>query len=130
MSQYNDEYDDEQEPGITLAIVGSRGFTNYKLLCRTVNEIRMKLNITCIVSGGAKGADKLGEKYAKEHGIKMVTMSPDWKLHKKKAGIIRNQDIVNAADYVLCFWDSQSPGTRNTIERTRKTNKMLKIVRY
>jgi hypothetical protein len=122
--------DDDDEFGITLAIVGSREFRNYKQLCDTVNRIRKKLNVKFIVSGGAQGADRLGEKYAKEHGIKLINLLPDWKKHGKKAGIMRNEDIVNASDYVLCFYDGESKGTRNTIERTKKTRKVLEIIYY
>lgn len=32
-----------------------------------------------VVSGGAKGADTLGEQWARKHKIKVLILKPDWK---------------------------------------------------
>ena len=45
-----------------IAIIGSRNFTNYKLLQEILEQYKPK--ITLVVSGAAKGADSLGEKWA------------------------------------------------------------------
>ena len=65
--------------GIILAIVGTRTFNDYKLLKKKVDEINKKTKINMIVSGGAKGADKLAEKYAKENKIPTKIFIPNWK---------------------------------------------------
>lgn len=41
-----------------IAIIGSRGFYDYKLLSDTLNKYLPDVNL--VVSGGAKGADSLG----------------------------------------------------------------------
>ena len=87
-----------------------------------MNQIHEKLNIVSIISGGAKGADQLGERYAKEEGLELTRILPDWKGRGKRAGLERNTDIVAQADYVLAFWD--------TIKKTQKTSKVLKIIYY
>lgn len=117
-------------PGIHLAIVGSRGFHRYNLLKRVVDSIRKKLNVVAIISGGAKGADSLGERYAKENKIELVRLLPDWKGRGKGAGLERNTEIVAQADYVLAFWDGESTGTNDTIIKTKNTGKKLKIIYY
>ena len=38
------------------------------------------------------------------------------KKYGKRAGILRNRDIVDAADIVVAFWDGKSPGTKNSRE--------------
>lgn len=114
----------------TLAIVGGRDFTNYNLLCKSVDNIIKNLNIKAIVSGGAQGADTLGERYAKEHNLKPIILKPEWDKYGKYAGLERNKDIVDNADIVIAFWDNKSKGTKNTIERTRKANKRLYIIPY
>lgn len=53
-----------------LAIVGTRTFNDYELLCKRVNEMQC-YGVTEVVSGGAKGADTLAERYAKENGSKL-----------------------------------------------------------
>lgn len=125
----------EEGPPIHLAIVGSRGFPNsqYPRLVREVDRIRKKLNVTAIISGGAKGADQLGERYAKEHGLEIVRLLPEWRpngIYDPQAGLKRNSEIVAQADYVLAFWDGKSTGTRDTIRKTEKTNKILKVIYY
>ena len=54
-----------------LAIIGSRGFNDYDLLKSILNPY--KDIITLVVSGGAKGADSLGEMWANENNIKTKT---------------------------------------------------------
>ena len=108
------------------AIIGSRTFDNYQLLKETIAP----LNPTEIVSGGAKGADSLGEQYAKENGIKTTIFLPDWKLHGKSAGFKRNVDIISNADVVVAFWDGVSKGTKHSIELAKKQGKTIIIVNF
>lgn len=116
--------------GIALAVVGSRGFNNYPLLKRTIDKLRETTKVVRIVSGGARGADTLGERYAREHQIETLIYKPDWDRHGRRAGVLRNEDIVEAADLVLAFWDGKSPGTRNTIGRARLSKKLHAITYY
>lgn len=110
-----------------LAVVGSRTFTDYKLLKLTLDELS---GIDLIISGGANGADKLVERYAFENGIKTTIYIPEWSKLGRSAGIIRNKIIVESADMVVAFWDGISHGTKNSIELAKKANKILKIMKY
>ena len=56
-----------------VVVAGSREFNDYELLKKELSVI----NITELISGGARGADKLGEKYANEHNIKIVRILPE-----------------------------------------------------
>ena len=109
-----------------LAVIGSRGFFDYPLLLERVTEIMPKL----IVSGGAKGADLLAEKAAKALNIPTLIFLPDWNLHGRKAGFIRNEDIIKNADVVLAFWDGESKGTKNSIDIAKKLKKKCFVVLY
>lgn len=111
-----------------LAIVGSRSFSDYDLMCREIELFCP--NVTKIVSGGAKGADTLGERYASEHDIPTEILLPDWKAYGKSAGILRNKDIVAASTHVIAFWDGVSPGTKHSIQEARKKKKELKLVLF
>ena len=106
-----------------LAIVGSRGFTSYELL---VDEITKNYNINdieCIISGGARGADKLGEKFAKENGIPTQIFIAEWGKYGKSAGFRRNVDIIKNCDECIAFWDGQSHGTKHDIDLCKQYNK-------
>lgn len=109
-----------------LAIIGSRNFNDYAWLKRVLT-FRFPVP-ELVVSGGAGGADSLAERWAEERGIKTLIYKADWDLHGKKAGILRNVDIINACDEVLAFWDGESRGTKDMIDRADK--KGLKVFIY
>ena len=113
-----------------LLIAGGRDFDDYELLCSVVDRYRGEHRVKRIVSGGAGGADRLGERYAKRHHLPILRIKPEWDRHGRAAGILRNQDLVDAADHVICFWDEKSKGTQDTIKKTRRANKSLEIVVY
>lgn len=116
----------QNDNGHVVAVVGSRDFDDYELLCKQLDPIEIR----SIVSGGAKGADSLAERYAQEHGIPIKVILPNWQLYGRGAGMVRNQAIVETACMVVAFWDGSSKGTANSIDHARKLSKSLMIVRY
>lgn len=103
-----------------VGIVGSRGFTDEAFMEQMVEDAVGIENIDCIVSGGAKGADSLGERLAIKHNIPTIIYKPNWLKYGKSAGMIRNKEIVEASDVVIAFWDGESKGTMNTIQTCMK----------
>jgi hypothetical protein len=101
-----------------ILIAGSRSIADYDLLVKVINKLNWK--ITEIVSGGAYGVDKLGIRYAKENNIKCTMFLPDWDTHGKKAGILRNKDMVEYADALIALWDGESKGTKFTIDYAKQ----------
>ena len=100
-----------------LAIVGSRDFTDYKRLSRIIDRVRTQ--ITLIVSGGARGADTLAVRYAKEKAIPYLVLPANWDEYGKQAGILRNQTIVDNADAMVAFLAPESKGTKDSIKRAQ-----------
>ena len=86
--------------------------------------------ITLIVSGGAKGADSLGEQYAAENNIPTEIYLPDWDKHGRAAGFIRNTDIIKACDVVMAFWDGESRGTRDSMSKATQLMKEVYVEMY
>ena len=114
-----------------LAIVGSRTFSNYGLLAETIFNKLCPLDfITKIVSGGAKGADSLGVDFAENNNISTLTFPAEWNKYGKRAGYLRNQTIVDNCDMVLAFWDGQSRGTADTINKAKIAKKPTFIIFY
>lgn len=108
------------------AVIGSRTFLDYE----TLKEVLDKHYISQIVSGGAKGADNLGARYANENNIPLIEFIPYWDKYGKRAGMMRNKDIIRASDVVIAFWDNISPGTKNSLEYAKKLGKKTIIVRF
>ena len=112
-----------------LVVAGSRDFNDYTLLSAELDKLLTgKTNIT-IVSGTAKGADRLGERYAAEHNLQIERFPAEWEKYHKGAGPIRNMKMVQSADAVIVFWDNESSGTKNIIECARKEDIPYRIVR-
>ncbi len=111
-----------------LGVIGSRNFDDFKLLSKYLDKIHSVEPITWVVSGGANGADKLGELWANDNYIPTMIFKPDWKKYKKSAGFIRNKEIISNSDKVIAFWDGKSKGTKHSIDLCEKLDKKCKIV--
>lgn len=112
-----------------VIIAGSRNFTDYETLKAELNILLIHKNIIEIVSGGAKGADILGEKYANEYEIKIKQFIPNWDLYGKSAGYKRNEQMAIYATHCVCFWDGVSKGTKHMIDLAEKHNLKLKVIK-
>jgi hypothetical protein len=119
-----------------LIIAGGRGFTDYGLLAETMytvydQEILGRYDTWLeIVSGKAKGADTLGEQFAKDLSIPVKEFPADWKTHSLAAGPIRNKQMGDYADELLAFWDGYSKGTLNMIQYMNKLKKPVWVRMY
>lgn len=113
-----------------IAIVGSRTFEDYELL-RAFIESNLTdeelAAVEAVVSGGARGADTLAERYAAERGLQMIVFPAEWKKYGRRAGFIRNVDIIRECDVCFAFWDGESHGTKHDIELCDETGKPCHI---
>jgi uncharacterized phage-like protein YoqJ len=109
---------------MNLAIVGSRSFkSNLPARVTAQDIVRNHLRdgkYNKIISGGAVGPDTWAEEVAEQFKLETIIYKPDWKTYGKSAGIRRNVDIINNADFVLIFWDGSSKGTAHDIKIARK----------
>lgn len=126
-----------------VAVIGSRGFDNYSLLKKVMNKYAKQA--TAIVSGGAKGADTLAERYAQEFNLEKIIFLADWGNiqvspciirnnskgpYNAMAGHNRNTKIVESADLIIAFWDFSSKGTRDSLKKAHKMGKKTIIINY
>ena len=126
-----------------IAVIGSRSFSNYRLLSEKLDKIQQLQQIDVIVSGGAKGADSYSEFWANMHNVETKIFLADWdnitrpgatvkrnkygKQYDSSAGHVRNQLIIDYADIIVAFWDGRSPGTNNAIDLAKDANKPIKV---
>ncbi|MCB5162631.1 SLOG family protein [Marinomonas algarum] len=113
-----------------VAIIGSRSLSDYSLVDEALRTGTDLNTITAIISGGAKGADTLAEKFAADCSLEIQIFKPDWKLYGRGAGIVRNKQIIESADKIFAFWDGKSKGTLNSINIAKKLGKDLTIIEY
>ena len=123
-----------------LAVVGSRHFTDYKMMSEVLSKIK---NITLIVSGGNRtfdhynnrymGADYFAEVFATVNNIPLLVHPANWYTEgrlDKSAGFKRNIKIVKDCDQLIAFWDGESKGTGHSIQEAKKANKKVTIVTF
>ena len=129
-----------------VIIAGSRNFNNYNKLKEFCDKVLVNQNDIEIISGTAEGADKLGERYAKEKGYTLTEFPAKWKdltakpcfvkYDKNKepynvlAGLNRNEEMAKYADALIIFWDGRSSGSKNMIESATKHKLKIKFYTY
>ncbi len=111
-----------------VVIAGCRDYDNYEeakeFISVCLEEIEGEI---IILSGGAKGADALGERYASENRLVLERYPAEWKKYGRGAGPKRNQKMAQQSDMVICFWDGKSRGTKSMIGLAEKYGKKVFI---
>lgn len=117
-----------------VIICGSRDFTDYELLKSKCDlflskKIEDGYKIT-IISGCAKGADTLGERYANERNFYIEKHPANWNKYGKGAGFIRNQEMALSAHACIAFFSStkESKGTKDMVNKAEKENLMVRRI--
>ena len=125
---------------LRVIIAGSREFNDYALLKKSAIEIITKKtmlpDLARIVSGGARGADRLGERFADEMGLEISRFIPDWDGLGKRAGYIRNETMAKFAvedgndGMLIAFWDGESRGTKHMINLAKKHGLEVHVINF
>lgn len=117
-----------------VIIAGGRDFNNYEFAKNKINYVlQNKMNNDTnliIICGGACGADKIGERFAKENGIEIQYYLANWSTFGKSAGYIRNKQMADNADALIAFWDGKSSGTKHMIDLAKKYGLKTRIFYY
>ena len=111
---------------VRVVICGSRDGISEQLVRNRMRELP---DGTEVISGGARGADRMTERCGHALGFRVRVFMADWDLHGKVAGFLRNQAMLDEKpDLVIAFWDGESRGTRDTITRARSMGIPVEIV--
>lgn len=111
-----------------VAVVGSRDFPAEDMAREVIRKVLYQNVGAQVVSGGARGPDTWGEQ---EGDREPKIFRPEPEKHGGNfaaAAMARNTEIVNAADFVLAFWDGKSRGTKDTIDKAMKARKDTVVV--
>lgn len=126
---------------LRVIIAGSRDFDNLSKLTTDVTDILSKIPVdgiskTRIISGTARGADQMGEQYARSTGCEISRFPADWDRLGKRAGYVRNAEMAQFAvadgntGILIAFWDGKSRGTKHMIGLAEKYGLETHIVRF
>ena len=119
---------------IRLIIAGSRDFNDYELLEKEVDSFILKIQEKLdygipveIVLGGARGADRLGERYARDRGLPVKIFLANWDLGRG-AGYIRNEEMAKYSSDCVVFILDSSKGSTHMANLAKKYNLGLKVI--
>ena len=77
-----------------------------------------------------QGEDSLAEQYALKYNLETIIFKADWKKFGKRAGYLRNIDIIAESDIVVAFWDGISKGTKHSLNLAESRNIPITIVPF
>ena len=116
---------------LKVIIAGGRDFKDYHLLhekCKKILFTNYSPSDLVILSGKEpRGADALGERFAKQYGIKILEFPPDWNKYGKAAGPIRNRQMAENANALIAF-DTSGRGTKNMIETANELGLKVRVI--
>jgi len=119
---------------IRCIVAGGRGFDDWHMLLRALDhyfgEAITRGDTVTIISGTAKGADQMGEDYAKYRDLPVERYPADWNTHGRAAGYYRNVEMAKTATHLIAFWDGVSKGTQHMINIGNKHNLEVRTVKY
>lgn len=96
-------------------IAGSRDFTDFAYFKGYMTTLPPWVEITEVVSGGAKGPDTMAIEWATIYNKSVKVFMAEWDRLGRRAGPIRNAEMSIYADALVAFWDGQSVGTKHMI---------------
>lgn len=113
---------------MNLLIAGSRKYRDRNLVVAWLKQNFFKDEDVLINGNCREGVDAWALSEAQGYGWQIRLFDPDWCNYGKRAGPMRNEEMVKVADKVICFWDGQSKGTYSTIQFALKYKKDLEVI--
>ena len=114
--------------GLRVLVCGSRYYTNYQKILEQLK----KLDVEVVISGACRGADYLAVKAARTCGFPYVEFPADWQRFGKKAGPIRNYQMIKDGkpDFALVFHPDieNSKGSRHMLSLVKKAGVPFLII--
>jgi hypothetical protein len=113
---------------MNLLIAGSRDYPDLQEVRDLVKGLPAE---TQVIVGGARGVDVAAEGAAiKRPDLPFpIVMQADWETYGKRAGYIRNEEMVKLADFAVVFWDGVSRGSEHTINLCKRYDVPCVVVR-
>lgn len=125
---------------LRIIIAGGRDFDDWNLLKNVINNYLKVTNPSykapVIISGCAKGADKLGEHFAEYFDFDLKRFPANWEKYGKSAGMIRNTEMAKYAmadeshGVLFAFWNGRSKGTKHMIDIADRFGLEVHVIRY
>ena len=106
--------------GLVHLVCGGRDYKDREYVFKVLDQIHADIGISKIVHGAARGADSIGWAWAVTRGIEAKAYPAKWNEYGKRAGSIRNQEMLDSEniDAVIAF--PGGSGTADMVSRAKK----------
>jgi|SRR5215469_2091583 len=103
-----------------ILVCGGRDFRDRRAVFNALDRVHSRRGIDFVIQGAARGADYLACQWAEERGIPCVSYPAQWDEHGRRAGVVRNQQMIDEGkpDGVIAFPGGK--GTADMIMRSRR----------
>jgi len=100
-----------------VLVCGGRDYHNQEHVSVVLDALHTKNPITCLIEGGAKGADMCAQIWSQRREIASECYRAHWHLLGRGAGMVRNQKMIDEGkpDLVVAF-----PGGKGTADMVRR----------
>ena len=113
-----------------LLITGSREWSDVEVIVRELKFFADKGEVTLVSGNCPDGADAIAEEVAIGLGWTLERHPADWKKNGKKAGFVRNAEMVDSgADACVAFILDESAGASNTVVKAKIKKIPTKVIK-
>lgn len=100
-----------------VLVCGGRDYDDIPRICEELDKLHSNRRIEVVIAGGARGADFLAANWASMRAVRKEIYPADWDMLGRRAGPIRNQQMLDKGkpDLVVVF-----PGGRGTADMVRR----------
>lgn len=117
---------------LKVVIAGSRDIRDYARLTSFIADVMpsyRSYDRILIITGGARGVDLMGKRYAKENSYLYKEFKPIYEgKNDRSAPLRRNEDMAKVGDILLAMWDGISSGTLHMINAMKKKGKPVHVL--
>lgn len=106
-------------PRHVVLVAGGRSYWHRELIERTLSELHSRTPITLLVHGAAPGADTVAARWAVKAGVPQKAYPAAWERLGRRAGPIRNQQMLDESEPDRAVFFAGGAGTRDNRQRCR-----------
>lgn len=104
-----------------ILVTGSRDWDDEKCIFEALSKPDVYPTVDILIHGACRGADDIAARIWRGLGGKEISMPADWSKHGKRAGFIRNSEMVALKpDICAAFIKNKSKGAMMTVDLCRK----------
>lgn len=105
-----------------VLVTGGRKYDNYKKVVDVLNKVFSSFpsKDDILIHGGATGADTLAHQWAENNKVVTEVYLAQWSRFGKRAGPVRNQEMLDKAQPQLVVAFPGGKGTADMVKRARE----------